>query len=70
MKYHMLNIWVLIDSQLTFKYHIGELNKKVSRAIGILYNLRAFVTMKILSNVYYAIIYPFLLYGEMLVNPC
>ena len=31
---------VLIDSKLTFKYHIDELNKnrKVSRAIGVLYN--------------------------------
>ena len=54
---------ILIDSQLTFKYHIDELNKKVSRAIGILYRLRPFVTSKILCNVYYAIIYPFLLYG-------
>jgi hypothetical protein len=54
---------ILIDSQLTFKYHIDELNKKISRAIGVLYKLRPFVTSKILSNVYYAIVYPFLLYG-------
>ena len=54
---------ILIDSKLTFNYHIDELNKKVSRAIGILYKLRPFVTSKILCNVYYAIIYPFLLYG-------
>ena len=54
---------ILIDSQLTFKYHIDELNKKVSRAIAILYKLRPFVTSKIISNVYNAIIYPFLLHG-------
>ena len=54
---------ILIDSQLTFKDHINELNKKISRAIGILYRLRQYVTTKILCNVYYAIIYPFLLYG-------
>ena len=53
---------VLIDSKLTFKYHIDELNRKVSRAIGVLYKLRLFVTSKIIANVYYAIIYPFLLY--------
>ena len=52
-----------IDSQLTFKYHIDELTKKVSRAIGILYKLRPFVTSKIRCNIYYAMIYPFLLYG-------
>ena len=54
---------ILIDSQLSFKYHIEELNKKISRAIGLLYKLRPFVTTKILINVYYAIVYPFLLYG-------
>ena len=63
---HVKYLGVLIDSQLTFKYHIDELNKQVSRAIGILYKLRHFVTSKILCNVYYAIIYPFLLYGIMI----
>ena len=48
---------------LTFRQHIDELIKKVSRGIGILYKLRPFTTTKILTNVYYAIIYPFLLYG-------
>ena len=57
---------ILIDSQLTFKYHIDQLNKKVSRAIGVLYKLRPFVTVKILTNVYYAIVYPFLLYGILI----
>ena len=57
---------ILIDSQLTFKFHIDELNKKISRAIGVLYKLRPYVTSKILSSVYYAIIYPFLLYGILI----
>ena len=43
---------VLIDSQLSFKFHIG-----------VLYKLRHHVTTKILIDVYYGIIYPFLLYG-------
>ena len=54
---------ILIDSQLSFKEHILELNKKISRSIGLLYKLRPFVSSKLLINVYYAIIYPFLLYG-------
>ena len=37
---HVKYLGILIDSQLTFKYHINELNKKVSRAIGILYKLQ------------------------------
>ena len=60
---HVKYLGVLIDSKLTFKKHIEELRKKISRSIGVLYKLRPFVTTKILSNVYYAIVYPFLLYG-------
>ena len=48
---------------MTCKNHLNELKKKISRSIGDLYKLRPFVTSKILSSVYYAIIYPFLLYG-------
>ena len=54
---------ILIDAHLTFRHHIDELTKKVSRGIGMLYKLRPFVTTKILTSIYYAIIYPFLLYG-------
>ena len=57
---------ILIDSELSFKYHIVELKKKISRAIGILYRLRPFVNTKLLTSVYYAIIYPFLLYGVVI----
>ena len=39
------------------------LNKKIARSIGVLYKLRPFVSPEILVNVYYAIVYPFLLYG-------
>ena len=63
MKWTVKYLGVLIDSQLTFKNHIDELTKKISRAIGVLYKLRPYVNTKILTNVYYAIIYPFLLYG-------
>ena len=54
---------ILIDSQLTFKNQIDELTKKISRAVGVLYKLCPYVTPKILTSVYYAIVYPFLLYG-------
>ena len=54
---------ILIDSKLTFKAHIDEVSKKVSRGIGVLYKLRHYVSTKTLINVYYAIIYPYLLYG-------
>ena len=54
---------IILDSELSFKKHTDEVSKKISRSIGILYKLRPFVSSHILRNVYYAIIYPFLLYG-------
>ena len=57
---------ILLDSQLTYKNQINALRKKVSRAIGVSYKLRPFITSKTLISVYYAIIYPFLLYGIVL----
>ena len=54
---HVKYFGILIDLQLTFKQHIGELN------IGILYKIRPFVSTSILLNIYHAIIYPLLLYG-------
>ena len=59
----MKYLGVLIDPQLSFKFYIAGLSKKVSRSIGILYKLQHLVTTKTLLNIYYAIIYPFLLYG-------
>ena len=60
---YMKYLGVTLDSQLSFKFHIDELTKKISRGICLSYKLRPFVTTKILTNVYYAIIYSFLLYG-------
>ena len=57
---------ILIDSQFSFKFHIEELTKKISRSIGVLYKVRPFVSTKLLTDLYYAIIYPFLLYGILI----
>ena len=61
---------ITLDSELTYKKHADEVSKKISRSIGILYKLRPFVSPNILINVYYAIIYPFLLYGIALWGNC
>ena len=54
---------VIIDSKLSFFQHAGSIKKKISRAIGILYKIRNFVTKSILINLYYSLIYPFLIYA-------
>ena len=48
---------VLVDSSLSWKYHISSLTKKISRSIGIMYKLRPFLTLKVMNNVYYSLVY-------------
>lgn len=54
---------VLIDSHLNWKSQIECIAKKIKRTIGILSKLRYYVHIDILVNLYYALIYPFLVYG-------
>ena len=54
---------ILIDSQLTFKHHIANIVKKVSRVTGLMYKIRNFVDNKTLKMIYYSLIYPHLLYA-------
>ena len=54
---------IYIDSNLTCKSHIDYIAKKVKRSIGILSKLRYYVDNRIIINLYYALIYPFLIYG-------
>ena len=55
---------VIIDSKLSFFQHTGSIKKKkILRAIGIFYEIKNFVTKTILINLYYSLIYPFLIYA-------
>ena len=56
----------MMDSNLTWKQHILELTKKISRSIGVLCKLRHFVPPNILTQIYYSIIFPFLTYGVVI----
>ena len=48
---------VIIDSSLSWKYHISNISKKISRAIGIMYKLSPYLHLNGLKNVYYSLIY-------------
>ena len=54
---------VLIDSNLSFSHHISSVSKKISRAVGIMFKIDEIVPSHTLINLYYSIIYPFLIYG-------
>ena len=54
---------IMIDSNLSWKSQISCISKKIKRSIGILSKLRYYVDLSILIKLYYALIYPFLIYG-------
>ena len=55
---------VYIDSHLNWKIHINYVSKKIKRSIGFLSKLRYFVlSRQVLNNLYYALLYPFFIYG-------
>ena len=54
---------VLIDDKLQWKEHIQSVNMKIRKGIGILYNLKEFVTQSTLKTLYYSFIQPYLDYN-------
>ena len=52
-----------MDSRLSWKFHIHELTKKLSRAIGLLYKICAYSPQSILISLYFAIFHSHLTYG-------
>ena len=54
---------VLLDADLSWKYHINELLKKLSRTLGLFCKIRYYVPLEILKQLYYSLFYSFVSYG-------
>ena len=54
---------VTLDSELSWKSHISFVENKIKRSIGILSKLRYYINLSTLKNLYYSLIYPFLICG-------
>jgi hypothetical protein len=54
---------VVIDCHLNWKAHISKVSKKIKRNIGAISRVRHFVGSNILINLYYSLVYPYLIYG-------
>ena len=52
---------IMIDSHSNWKSQVNYISKKIKRNIGI--KLRHYVNLKTVTNLYYSLIYPFLIYG-------
>ena len=53
---------ILIDDKLNWKNHTALVSNKVSKNIGVIRRIRHLVTRKILVNLYYTMIYPYISY--------
>ena len=54
---------VLLDSTLSWKYHMSELSKKLARTVGLFYKIRHYAPRDTLVLLYHAIFASFLTYG-------
>ena len=62
-EYTIKYLGITIDCNLNWKSHVAEISKKIKRNIGVICKLRNFVNSHILKNLYYSLIYPYLIYG-------
>ena len=61
---------VMIDYKITWKAHINLIQKKISRACGILYTIRNKITKEVARLIYFAIAYPYLNYCNLVWGCC
>ena len=54
---------VIIDDKLRWNDHIICVNNKISKYLGILYKIRRSLDNTTLANMYYSLIFPYLIYG-------
>ena len=59
---HTMYLGVILDSHLTWSYHIQHVKLKIAKSIGILCRARKVVKRTTLITLYYAFIYPYLTY--------
>lgn len=68
---------VLLEENLSWKYHLTELSKKLARICGMFFKIRHFLPIHVLVCLYNSLFSPFLQYGilvwgltyEMHINP-
>ena len=54
---------IIIDSDLSFRHHIGHVLQKISASLGVLRRLFLYTPKHILRTIYLSLIYPYLMYG-------
>ena len=63
MKDYEKYLGLMIDSNLSWKYHIESICHKISKSIGVIAKIRHYVPRRVLLSVYNSLIVPYLTYG-------
>ena len=53
---------VIIDAKLKWNDHITYVKSKISKTIGLFYKMRQYLGRKALVNLYYSLVFPYLIY--------
>jgi hypothetical protein len=56
---------IFLDEQINWKQQIKHVNNKIAKNIGIINKLRHYLDLKMIKQLYYTLIYPYLTYGVM-----
>lgn len=62
-KNYVKYLGVLIDSNLSWRYHIDHISSKISKGVGIIARLRHFVPTNTFVRIYPSFIEPYISYG-------
>ena len=54
---------LLLDENLSWKFQLSELSKKLARTCGIFFKIRSLLSTSTLILIYYTLFLPFLQYG-------
>lgn len=54
---------IILDNKLNWKAHITELRKKLGRAVGMLYKIRAYCPTSVMRSLYFSLFNSHLTYG-------
>ena len=57
---------VYIDQHLTWKTHVNFITAKISKSVGLLYKAKYYLPSKSLLTLYYALVYPYLTYCNLI----
>ena len=68
--YKVKSLGLLIDEHLTWKDHVDETVKKISKVIGALKRVRPFISVKTALQIYHALIRPYFDYCSSVWGEC